>query len=200
MTLNLSAKEEAALICYVAMYDNCDKQECWKSVSDLVRKYGSLSSDTVYRGHSKKDTKIKTTNPFFSATPKKKFADLFVERDWSLPPSQQRVGHLFKIHLCNVPTLSTRDVKYTFSKEVKKQLKLLNKGNLIGKENVHYTVDELYPFIPKMIDELVFSNKGSNGEEVLVLNGGTFFADSFLSLKGYKSTKAGTEKETWYSF
>jgi len=195
----LTPKEEAYIIAYIAMYDSCDKRTCWRNVADIINKYGVRRTRIVYRGHSKKDIIIKHTTPFISTTPNKHMADLFVERNWSLSEEEQRVGHLFKIHLKNVKSLSTRDIQYTFAKEVIEQLRKINNGRIIQKNDKTYTFDEFYPKIKRIIQELVFADETQNGEEILVLTGGTFYSDSTMKRKGFMPLHE-TDFETWYSF
>lgn len=195
----LSPKEEAYIICYIAMYYNCDKKTCWKQIGEIIRKYGIRTNKVVYRGHSKKDSTIKQILPFVSTTPKKDMADLFVERNWELPEDKQRVGHLFKIHLKNTPLLSTRNIQYTFTNEVKEELRKINKDRPIQKGDGTYTLDEFFPKIKGLIEELVFADETQNGEEILVLTGGIFYSDSVMKTKGFTSINTN-DFETWYSF
>ena len=126
-------------------------------------------------------------------------AELFVERNWSLSEDKQRVGHLFKIHLKNARWLSTRNIQYTFTKEVKEELRKINKDRPIQKGDGTYTVDEFFPRIKGLIEELVFADEAQNGEEILVLTGGTFYNDSSMKTKGFMPI--GTNDfETWYIF
>jgi hypothetical protein len=180
------------------MYYNCDKKTCWEQIANLIEKYGTLTNKVVYRGQGKKDKTIKNTSPFVSTTPKKEMADLFVERDWSLQEEKQRVGHLFKIHLKHALCLCTRDVHYTFSKEVKEELRKINRNRPIEKGGETYTFDKFYPRIKKLIEELVFQSEVQNGAEILVLTGGTFYKDSNMTTKGFSPIGA-TDYETWYS-
>jgi len=196
--LVLTPKEEAYIICYIAMYYNCDKRTCWKQIGEIIKKHGIRTNKVVYRGHSKKDSTIKQTTPFVSTTPKKDMADLFVERNWELAEDKQRVGHLFTIHLKNVPTLSTRNIHYTFTNEVKEELRKINKDRPIRKGDGTYTFDEFFPKIKGLIEELVFADEAQNGEEILVLTGGTFYNDSSMKTKGFKPIGAN-DFETWYT-
>ena len=195
----LTPKEEAYIICYIAMYYNCDKKTCWKHIAEIIHKYGSRTTKLVYRGQSKKDIVIKNITPFVSTTPNKGMADLFVERNWSLPEDKQRVGHLFKIHLKNALWLSTRNIQYTFTKEVKEELRKINKDRPIQKGDGTYTLDEFFPKIKGLIEELVFADEAQNGEEILVLTGGTFYSDSVMKIKGFTPINMN-DFETWYSF
>ena len=195
----LTAQEEAYMLCYIALYYHCDKATCWKHIAEIIKKYGVRRHKIVYRGHAKKDKTIKHTTPFISTTPNKRMAELFVERNWSLPEEAQRVGHLFKIHLKNAQSLSTRDIHYTFSKDVKEELRRINNGRLITKGGKTYTFDEYFPNIKRLIQALVFSDEVQNGEEILVLTGGTFYSDPTMKQKGFMPLKA-TDFETWYSF
>ena len=197
--ISLTPKEEAYIICYIAMYYNCDKRTCWKQIGEIIQKYGTRTNKIVYRGHSKKDATIKQTAPFVSTTPKKDMADLFVERNWGLPEENQRVGHLFTIHLKNVLTLSTRNIQYTFTDEVKEELHKINKDRLIQKGTGNYTLEEFFPKIKPLIQELVFDEEAQNSEEILVLTGGVFYKDSSMKTKGYTPINTN-DFETWYSF
>ena len=193
----LTPKEEAYMLCYIAMYYNCDKKTCWSNIAEIIKKYGSRTTKLVYRGHSKKDSTIKNKTPFVSTTPNKDMADLFVERNWSLPEANQRVGHLFKIHLKNAPWLSTRSIHYTYTKEVKEELRKINNNRPIQKGDGTYTLDEFFPKIKGLIDELVGADEAQNGEEILVLTGGTFYSDRAMKTKGFMPMNAN-DFETWY--
>ena len=126
-------------------------------------------------------------------------ADLFVERNWSLEEDPQKVGHLFKIHLKNAQSLSTRSIQYTLTDDVKEELRKINKDRPIEKGGRPYTFDEFFPRIKGLIEELVFADEAQNGEEILVLTGGTFYSDSSMKTKGFMPI--GTNDfETWYSF
>jgi hypothetical protein len=199
MKVLLTPKEEAYILCYIALYYNCNKRTCWKQIAKIIEKYGSHKNKIVYRGQGKKDSVIKNTTPFVSTTPNKQMAELFVERNWSLPEDKQRVGHLFKIHLKNARWLSTRNIQYTFTKEVKEELRKINKDRPIQKGDGTYTVDEFFPRIKGLIEELVFANEAQNGEEILVLTGGTFYNDSSMKTKGFTPIDEN-DFETWYSF
>lgn len=181
------------------MYYNCDKRTCWKHIADIIKKYGTHQTKIVYRGQRKKDTTIKHTTPFFSTTPNKRMADTFVQRDWSLPEDLQRVGHLFKIHLKHTPCLSTRNIHYTFTNDVKDELRKINKDRLIQKGDGNYTLDEFFPKIKQLIQDIVFTDEAQNGEEILVLAGGTFYKDSSMTTKGFTPVNK-TDMETWYSY
>ena len=199
MKVLLTPREEAYILCYIALYYNCDKKTCWKQIAKIIEKYGSHKSKIVYRGQGKKDSVIKNTTPFVSTTPNKQMAELFVERNWSLPEDKQRVGHLFKIHLKNARWLSTRNIQYTFTKEVKEELRKINKDRPIQKGDGTYTIDEYFPRIKGLIEELVFADEAQNGEEILVLTGGTFYNDSSMKTKGFTPIDEN-DFETWYSF
>jgi hypothetical protein len=197
--LILTPKEEAYMICYIALYYNCDKKTCWKSIAHIIKKYGTSTSKLVYRGQSQKGTIIKNTTPFISTSPNKQMAELFVERNWSLPEESNKIGHLFTIHLKNTPWLSTRNIQYTFTDSVKEELRKINKDRLIEKGDEKYTFDEFFPRIKSLIDELVFADETQNGEEILVLNGGTFYCESTMKTKGFKPINS-SDFETWYTF
>ena len=199
MKVLLTPKEEAYILCYIALYYNCDKKTCWKHIAKIIEKYGVFTNKVVYRGQGKKDSVIKNTTPFVSTTPNKGMAELFVERNWSLPEDKQRVGHLFKIHLKNARWLSTRNIQYTFTKEVKEELRKIIKDKHIQKGDGIYTFDEFFPRIKGLIDELVFADEAQNGEEILVLTGGTFYKDTSIKTKGFMPIGAN-DFETWYVF
>lgn len=195
--LLLTPQEEAYMLCYIALYYNCDKKTCWKHIAKIIKKYGGCRDKIVYRGQGKKDTTIKHTTPFISTTPKKQMAELFVEKNWALPEDKQSVGHLFKIHLKNAKWLSTRSIQYTFTDAVKEELRKINKDRPIQKGDRTYTLDEFFPRIKGLIDELVFTDEAQNGEEILVLTGGTFYSDASMKTKGF--LPIGTNDfETWY--
>jgi len=198
MKVLLTPKEEAHILCYIALYYNCDKKTCWTQIAKIIEKYGVLTNKVVYRGQGKKDSVIKNITPFVSTTPNKQMAELFVERNWSLPDEHQRIGHLFKIHLKHARWLSTRNIQYTFTKEVKEELRKINKDKPIRKGGGTYTVDEFFPRIKGLIEELVFADEAQNGEEILVLTGGTFYSDSSMKTKGFKPIGAN-DFETWYT-
>jgi hypothetical protein len=196
--LLLTPKEEAYMLCYIALYYNCDKRTCWKHIADIIKKYGVCRNKIVYRGQGEKDATIKHTTPFISTTPKKRMAELFVEKNWSLPKEKQSVGHLFKIHLNNAKWLSTRSIQYTFTDAVKEELRKLNKGRKILKRGKTYTFDEFFPNIKELVNELVFLDEAQNGEEILVLTGGTFYKDPMMKTRGLLPIGAN-EFESWYS-
>jgi hypothetical protein len=139
---------------------------------------------------------IKNISPFLSTTTNKKMAELFVEKDWDQPEKSQRVGHLFKIHLKGAIALSTRDINYTLTDEVKEELRKINRNRKIEKGDGTYTFDEFFPKIKKLMKELLFPTT-DNGEEFLVLNGGIFYKDVELKRKGFSPIKNG-DFETWY--
>ncbi len=189
---------EAALLAYIAMYYNCTKELCWPLIADAIATSGKTRSVTVYRGHLKANPTITLSTPFFSTSPSRAMAELFVEKDWSKEPATD-IGYLFKIHLLNVPTISTRDVKYTYTDEVYAALKDLNQGKIIEKGSGDYTFENFWPRMEESIASLVFETTEANNEEILVLNGGTFYKDGALTKPGYKKINAH-EFETWYSF
>ena len=63
--MRLTPREEAVMVCYIAIYYNCDTQE----IADIIQKYGSTTSRIVYRGQAKKDTTIDNRKPFVSTSP-----------------------------------------------------------------------------------------------------------------------------------
>jgi len=172
--MRLTPQEEAVMVCYIAIYYNCDTQE----IADIIKKYGSTTSRIVYRGQAKKDTTIDNRKPFVSTSPSREMAEQFVEHDWE---ANKKVGNLFKIHLENAKWLSTRSIEFTLTDEVKEELRKIN-SKPIQKER-DYTLDEFWPQIKTRLAELL-----EEGEEILVLTGGTF-----------KNTKGVGEIETWYS-
>lgn len=197
----LIPKEEAALLAYIALYYNCDKTDCWKIIGETIKRLDKRITTTVYRGHDKVSKRILNTTPFFSTSPLKSMAELFVEKKWSTDESKpaKRVGHLFTIHLINVPTINTREIDYNYSKKVFSELEKINNNRLIEKGSQSYTLKEYIPKIKSTIDNLVLTDAESNGEEILVLNGGTFYANKTYTKKGFKSLKNG-DYETWYKY
>jgi len=173
--MKLTPQEEAVLVCYIAIYYNCNNA---KEIGDIIKKYGSTTSRIVYRGQAKKDIAIDNRKPFVSTSPSREMAEQFVEHDWE---ANKKVGNLFKIHLENAKWLSTRSIDFTLTDEVKEELRKIN-SKPIQKER-DYTLDEFWPQIKTRLAELL-----EEGEEILVLTGGTF-----------KNTKGVGEIETWYS-
>ena len=82
MPIVLSPRHEAAIIAYVALYDNCDKARCWRRVGSAIRRHGRPVTGTVYRGHAKSDRRIRLSMPFLSTTTNEDMAELFVEKEW----------------------------------------------------------------------------------------------------------------------
>ena len=78
------------------------------------------------------------------------------------------------------------------------ELRKINKDKPIQKGDGTYTVDEFFPRIKGLIEELVFADEAQNGEEILVLTGGTFYSDSSMKTKGFKPIGAN-DFETWYT-
>ena len=70
---------------------------------------------------------------------------------------------------------------------------------LMHEKHIISTFDEFFPRIKSLIDELVFADETQNGEEILVLNGGTFYCESTMKTKGFKPINSG-DFETWYTF
>ena len=120
--LLLPPEQEAALIAYIVFYDLCEKETCWQTIGTIIQEQGKKMNKIVYRGHSKKGTTIQPLTPFFSTSPVKKMAELFVETDWSTEEGK-KIGNLFKIHLKSSLALSTKNVHFSISKEVLKELK-----------------------------------------------------------------------------
>ena len=196
--LVLTPKDEAYILCYITLYDQCDKRTCWTHIAKIIKQYGVCRDKIVYRGQRQKDATIKHTTPFISTTPKKRMAELFVEKNWSLPDDRQSVGHLFKIHLKHAKWLSTRSIQYTLTDAVKEELRKLHKGRRIQKRGKTYTFDDFFSNMKELIDELVFADEAQNGEEILVLTGGTFYKDSAMKTKGFMPINTN-DFETWYS-
>jgi hypothetical protein len=130
-------------------------------------------------------------------------AELFVETHWNNNETGTKIGHLFKIHLRNVPVLETDKITYTFTPQVLSELRKLNGTKMIEKGSGNYTFDEYLPHIEATLHDLVFNrNSLANDTEVLVLNGGTFYTSATMSQTGYteKNDQGIHTYETWYSF
>ena len=179
MSVVLSARHEAAIIAYVALYDNCDKARCWRRIGSAIKRHGVRVTRTVYRGHARRDRSIRLVAPFFSATPEKQMAELTV-------------------HLVRALVLSTRAVRFTLSREVVRELRALNGDRIIAKGDGDYTLDEFIPCVPDLLRSLVHDETHANGEEILVLNDGAFYADPELRKRGFRSLGGG-DYETWYA-
>jgi hypothetical protein len=151
----------------------------------------------VYRGHAKSDRRIRLGTPFFSTTPNEEMAELFVEKEW-LEDGPRRVGNFFTIHLVGAWALSTRSVRFTLSEPVIRELRALNGGRVIAKGNGKYTLDEYVPHLCDTLRSLVLSDTRANGEEIMVLTDGTFYADSSLRKRGFRPLGGG-DYETWYA-
>ena len=193
----LTAKEEANLACYIALYDLCDKKRCWEQIGNIIQKYGVKMCRTVYRGHSSQDKTITAISPFFSTTPNKHMAELFVGKDWALPLKSQRVGYLFTIHLVDCLALSTRHVKYTLTPDVKEELRKIVGNRTIEKGGGNFTFEQFFPRIKRLLHDLVFDERDHNGEEILVSSRGTFYKSSALNIKGFRN-KTPHDLVTWY--
>ena len=222
MSIVLSARHEAAVIAYVALYDNCDKARCWRRIGSAIKKHGVRVTRTVYRGHARRDRSIRLVTPFFSTTPKKQMAELFVEKEWPEDegPEKQgpeddgpekegpekegpekegrRIGNFFTVHLVRALVLSTRSVRFTLSREVIRELRALNGDRVIAKGDGNYTLDEFIPLLLGVLRGLVHDETHANGEEILVLNDGAFYADPELRRRGFRSLGGG-DYETWYA-
>lgn len=159
----LKPKEEALLLCYVLFFDRCT-YACRTPIADLIRTYGVPTTRTVYRGQT--NSVIWTHTPFFSASPTRAMAEGYA------------TNHLFRIHLNEVPCLSTRRVQYTLTDDVMTELRKWDGNAAVAYPKVKHAI-----FQKKM-------------EEVLVLNGGTFYADAARERHGFDSRGALTE--TWY--
>lgn len=201
---NLDPETEANLLTYILLFDFC-KSKCRKNIGDEIKKKAKTrktrrTTKIVYRGHSSKAKTIKTRGfHFFSTTPNKQMAESFVEKDWDKPESSQRIGHLFKIHLVNVPTLSTRNVEYSLNSKVLTALQKIIKNKKIQKGSGTYTLEEYIPKMREAIDDLVMTDSAGNGEEILVPTGGTFYKDPLKSRKGFKPI-GNRNYETWYFY
>jgi hypothetical protein len=117
-------------------------------------------------------------------------AELFVEKDWFEDGGSLRVGNLFTVHLLGAQALSTRSVRFTLSDAVIHELRALNGGRVIEKGEGTYTFDEYVPRLVETVRDLVHSETRENGEEILVLTDGAFYADSALSTRGFRSLGA----------
>ena len=82
MSIVMSPRHEAAIVAYVALYYNCDKESCWRRIGSAITRHGRRVTRTVYRGHARNDRYVRLAAPFFSTTPKKAMAELFVEKEW----------------------------------------------------------------------------------------------------------------------
>ena len=222
MSVVLSARHEAAIIAYVALYDNCDKARCWRRIGSAIKRHGVRVTRTVYRGHARRDRSIRLVAPFFSTTPKKQMAELFVEREWPEDEGPEkegpekeglekegpekegpekegrRIGNFFTVHLVRALVLSTRSVRFTLSREVVRELRALNGDRAIAKGDGNYTLDEYIPRLLGVLRRLVHDETHANGEEILVLNDGAFYADPELRKRGFRSLGGG-DYETWYA-
>lgn len=198
MSVVLSARHEAAIIAYVALYDNCDKARCWRRIGRAIKHHGERVTRTVYRGHARRDNEIRLVTPFFSTTPKK----LFVEKEWPEDDGPEkegrRIGNFFTVHLVRALVLSTRSVRFTLSREVIRELHELNGDRVIAKGDGNYTLDEYIPLLLGVLRGLVHDETHANGEEILVLNDGAFYADPELRRRGFRSLGGG-DYETWYA-
>jgi hypothetical protein len=193
----MSPRHEAAIVAYVALYYNCDKESCWRRVGSAITRHGRRVTRTVYSGHTKNDRYIRLAAPFFSTTPKKSMAELFVEKEWPEDGGSRRVGNLFTIHLVGALALSTRSVLFTLSDAVIRELRVLNGGRVIEKGGGTYTFDEYVPRLRETLRDLVHSDTSESGEEILVSSEGAFYADSALTTRGFRSL--GGEHEAWYA-
>jgi hypothetical protein len=177
--MRLTPREEAVMVCYIAIYYNCDTQE----IAGIIKKYGSTTSRIVYRGQAKQDTTIDNRKPFVSTSPSREMAEQFVEHDWE---ANKKVGNLFTIHLENAKWLSTRSIEFTLTDEVKEELRKIN-SKPIQKER-DYTLDEFWPQIKTRLTELL-----AEGEEILVLTGDTLNTTRY-SVGGRKTRKTKKSK------
>ena len=161
--MRLKPKEEALLLCYVLFFDRCT-YACRLPIAGLIRTYGVPTTRTVYRGQT--NSVIWTHTPFFSASPTRAMAEGYA------------TNHLFRIHLHDVPCLSTRRVQYTLTDEVMSELRKWDGNATLAHPKVKHAI-----FQKRM-------------EEVLVLNGGTFYEDAARTRHGFEPR--GALKETWY--
>ncbi len=193
--VRLDPKEEANLIAYIVLYDLC-KEKCRTTIGETLKKYGKATRKVVYRGHSKGATRIlRKGYSFLSTSPSKAMGELFVERNWDKPQAKQRVGHLFTIHLMDVPTLSTKAIDYTLSPEVIEELSRIVKTRTIEKGLGSYTFKQFAPKLKGALQDLIFDKKAK--EEILVPTTGVFFKDANKTEKGFQSLPNGNY-ETWY--
>ena len=75
----------------------------------------------------------------------------------------------------------------------------MNNNRLIEKGTGTYTFEECIPKLKSNINNLINANSKENGAEILVLNGGKFYANKTYTKKGFKPLKNGNY-ETWYKF
>lgn len=185
MSIVLDPEDEFAIIMYIINYDDCN-DTIYQRIRDCILDLNIRKKRTVYRGQGNR--RIETNSYFFSTTPKQKMAQMFQPFDWdSTPPKRECC--MFKIHLENVPILSTRSIRYTLSPEVKKLYKKFNK----------HTPIKSWKRVSKLLEELVFTNEEQNGQEIIVVNGGRFYTDVNKSHEGFNQIDDDTF-ETWYIY
>ncbi len=198
-TILLPPTYEAALLAYIALYDDCNNK-CRRDIGKIIELYGRNVSDSiVYRGQGINADSIKKNTPFISTTPVKDMAELFVGRDWNLPEGKQRVCCLFKIHLMGSKILSTRDIKYTYSEEVLDELQKIYGDKLVKKGGKEYSFNEWTEegHLKRLVESLVYEDSPQNGPEILILNNGTFYKDKVCTKKGVDYIGNG-DYETWH--
>lgn len=182
MGLELTSEEEAVVIMYIVNYYDCG-DKCWDDLAAIIHKYGQRRTGIVYRGMG--SPRIMKKRPFLSTTPLRKMAELFMPVNWDAPGGPKKLCCLHKIHLVNAPILSTRSIKYTFSKEVER---LYNA----------YKPKKPWSRVADLIKELVFADEKQNSEEVIVLNDGVFYKDKGLTMPGFVR-HSELHVESWYS-
>lgn len=52
--LILTPKEEAYMICYIALYYNCDKKTCWKSIAHIIKNTEHPQANLSIEGNHKR--------------------------------------------------------------------------------------------------------------------------------------------------
>ncbi len=179
--LTLTPEEEVIVIMYIVNYYDCDAA-CWNKLAQIIRKYDMRYTGTVYRGQG--SPRITKTKPYFSTSPLSEMAMLFVPTDWNAPGEPKLCCH-HTIHLINAPVLNTRSVNYTFSDTVRQLYEAYNPA-------------KPWSSVERLIDELVFRDEAQNGEEIIVLNTGKFYANASLTRGGFKRID-DIHRESWYT-
>jgi len=170
----LHAEEEFALLMYIINYDICTAS-MRDIIASAVRRLNHRVTLTVYRGQA--SSIIDHSTPFFSATPNINMARLFQPVDWD-SPGEPKQCCLLRIHLQNTPVLSTREVTYTLSDDIRKRYEA-------------YPGVKAWSRVRGLLKELVFEDTDNNGEEIIVLNGGVFVETQRIG---------STDYETWYVY
>lgn len=185
MSIIITPEEEFALIMYIVNYDECNNW-VYRTIHDLILRLNNRRTTIVYRGQS--EYTIRTNTYFFSTTPMIQMAKEFQPKDWSYP-NVPRLCCLFKIHLMDVPVLSTKCIKYTYSSAVQKMYREYSNMAMLKPWNR----------VPYYIRQLVYSNQPDNREEIIVINGGSFYNSENLSTIGFKKVEEDI-RETWYCY